>query len=164
MSVEIFPATLRDICFVAGNLRPADRREITAMLPADTHLTAFAAHLFSISAPHAYIADVAGTPAGAFGATTVPGYNVGQAWAFGTNRFKRAVPAITRYMMNTLGPQLVEQGVTRVEVRSIEGHDLAHRWLTSLGARAECAMDSYGMSGETFLLYAWTADKFLMRR
>jgi hypothetical protein len=77
------------------------------------------------------------------------------AWAFGTGRLKRAVPSITRFCREEWPKQLIPIGVTRVEIRSLADHDLAHRWLQAIGCRREALMTNYGVHGEDFELWAF---------
>ena len=80
------------------------------------------------------------------------------AWAWGTPRFKRCAPALTRFCKREWPSRLIEDGVTRVEVRSLQGHDLAHRWLAALPARKEADLPYYGVNGETFELWAFLKE------
>jgi hypothetical protein len=80
------------------------------------------------------------------------------AWAWGTDKFKRCVPAMTRFARGHWPAALINGGVTRVEIRSLKGHDLAHKWLTGIRARRECELTSYGVNGETFELWAFLKE------
>ena len=106
---------------------------------------------------HVYCAWHRGSPVGAFGfaAASYSG-TVWCAWAFGTRRLKRAIPAISRFGVETMAPRLLHAGVKRLEVRSIADHDVAHRWLARLGARRDGELSAWGRCGETFFLWSWT--------
>ena len=154
--VEIRPAVFRDVCFVAAHMRAEDAAEIYCQLPEGTR-SVDVAGLSCANTEHAYCAWVQGSPVAAFGFS--PASHTGtvySAWAFGTRRMARAVPAISRFGARVVAPRLVAQGVQRVEVRSIEGHDAAHRWLARLGARREARLRAWGRSGEAFFLWSWT--------
>ena len=154
--VDIRRAVFRDVCFVAAHMRAEDRREVFCQL-ADGATSVEAAAISYGNAEHAYCAWYFGSPIAAFGfAPASYGGTVWTAWAFGTRKFKRAVPEISRFALETVAPQLLWDGVRRVEVRSIAGHDLAHRWLARLGARRDGELRSWGRGGETFLLWSWT--------
>lgn len=160
MRPEIRPGTLRDICFVAANLREQDRREVfaTAALGSATEAGVIS---YSTSPDWCWTAWLDGQPAGAFGVSLGnPVYqpHIRHAWAYGTGRFKRAAPAITRFCVENWPKRLIAEGVTRVEIRSIADHDIAHRWLSGLRAHRECEMPGYGVNGETFTLWSWRAE------
>lgn len=153
--VTIGPATLRDMTWIGGNLREADAREIFCQVPEGTLGSSMAASVF-LGLPEAWtrVATLDGQPVAAFGFQpfTVP---VWIAWAWGTRRMTRAIPAITRWCWSK-EPELLELGVRRVEARSIAGHEQAHRWLERLGCRREADLPDHGRNGELFHLYAWT--------
>jgi hypothetical protein len=159
--VTIVPATLRDIAYVMANLRPQDRREIRAS--ADLTSTVEAAVIaFETSKDWSWTAQIAGQPVAAVGTaeTSVLTPHIRTAWAFGTRRFRRAVPAISRFAAAEWPGRLIGEGVRRLEVRSLAGHDIAHRWLAGLGACLEGELPQYGTGGETFQLWAWTSARF----
>lgn len=162
MSVEIVPGSLRDISFIAANMREQDRREIfaTAMLGSATDAAAIS---FYGSGPDwSWTAWLDGQPVGAFGvgrgSPLQP--HIRHAWAYGTGRFRRVVPAITRFVRSEWPDRLFIEGVTRLEARSISDHDVAHRWLAGLGAKREAEMRGYGVNGETFELWAFLKEDF----
>lgn len=158
--MEIRRAAFRDVCFVAAHMRPQDRREVFCQLPKGATSVDAAAISYG-NAEHAYCAWYRGSPVAAFGAAPASyGGTVWTAWAFGTRKFKRAVPAISRFARETIAPQLLRDGVRRVEVRSIADHDLAHAWLARLGARRDGELLSWGRGGETFSLWSWTEKEW----
>ncbi len=160
MSVEIREGNLRDICFVAANLRDQDRREVfaTAQLESGTQAGAIS---FLTSQGFCWTAWIDDQPVAAFGVSYGnPQYqpHIRYGWAYGTDRFKRATPAITRFCIKNWPRRLIAEGVTRVEIRSIADHDLAHKWLASIRARKEAVMPNFGVNGETFELWAWLKE------
>lgn len=160
MVVDIRPATLRDITFVAANMRGQDKREILATAKLDT-LTEAGVISFHTSEDWCWIAWLDGQPVGAFGvAYGNPVYqpHIRHVWAYGTWRFKRVVPAISRFILREWPHRLLSEGVTRVECRSLIDHDLAHKWMTGLKAHKECDLLNYGVNGETFTQWAWLAQ------
>lgn len=160
MRVEIKDGTLRDICFIAANLRSADREEIYATA-AFTSGTDVGAGTFLGSDPDLrWTAWLDGRPVGAFGFSAHNPYqpNLRSGWAFGTDKFKRVAPAITRFSKVEVPKRLIPQGVTRVEIRSLDGHDLAHKWLSGINAHHEGIMKNYGINGETFHLWSWLKE------
>ena len=162
--VEIKPAALRDVCFVAAHMREADRREALCQVAPGTSMLEIAAASHGGSGL-VYCAWYRGSPVAAFGAA--PASHAGtvwSAWLFGTKKLARAIPEIGRFGLGTLSIRLIEEGVRRLEVRSIDGHDIAHAWLARLGARREARMHDYGRGGEAFTLWSWTLKDWRSNR
>ncbi|OHV69214.1 hypothetical protein LCM4577_21575 [Mesorhizobium sp. LCM 4577] len=155
MPIRIIPATLRDLSYIAANLRPEDRAEIDCQLdhwsPALLALTALQCF--------AYVAELDGNPEAGFGAAEQRG-GLWIAWSWGTRRMKRCVPEITRFFHAALGPQVAAKGAWRVEARALADNDLALRWLDRLGATQRCRLPGYGRNGEDFFLYDWTRESW----
>ena len=149
----IIPATIRDASYVAANMRHLDWQEIACQCPDDTIPRDVA--IWCINSREAYTALVRGQPVACFGiSNSTPAGNVVSIWAWGTRSMWRAVPEITRWIEAAV-PRWIAEGVTRVEARSIVGHDAAHRWMRGLGANSEPCM-SWGKNGESFVLFYWT--------
>lgn len=149
-AITIEDATLRDMTFIAANMRDADRREIGAVFPGAPHEVATA--LFMASPGLCWVARIGLDPVAAYGiAALMPG--VGSGWAYGTKRMRRAVPAMTEYGRRRIAPLLIAEGFRRVEVRTAIDHDLSHRWLESLGFVREGIAVDYG-DGLDFVTYA----------
>ena len=152
----IRPATMRDITYIGANLREDDRRELKASCALDSY-TAIAGLSLQVSGEWAWCSWYKDQPIAAFG--VAPGSfinpHVWSAWAFGTDRFKRAVPEITRFML-AQQKQIRQAGCRRLEVRSLCGHDIASKWLLAMGANHEGVLRKWGAGGEDFNLWAWT--------
>jgi hypothetical protein len=156
MTVRIIPATLRDLSYIAANLRSEDRAEI------DCQFDEWSPALLALSALQgfAYVAELDGNPEAGFGAAEQRG-GLWIAWSWGTRRMKRCVPGITNFFHAVLGPQVAARGAWRVEVRALAANELALRWLGRLGAVQRCLLPGYGRNGEDFLLYDWTRTSHL---
>lgn len=153
MTISIRPATLRDMTYIAAHMRAADRREITAVYPATDTEIGRAMHQMSEYAWTAWIDDA---PVAAFGMTRdLPGLGTG--WAYGTDRLRRTVPAITRFIRTRM-PEMIEIGIRRVEVRTAIDHDISHRWLEALGFQREGIARHYGADGLHYAIYAFTEE------
>lgn len=149
--VSIQTANLRDLTYIAANLRPMDWREIACQIPGDMSRTELAA--LAGSHGEAWTASLDGQPVAAFGVSPIAA-SVLSLWAWGTPRMRRAVPAISRYVNGELASRWVRDGFTRVEARSIEGHHEAHRWMRSFGAKS-VPCPGWGKGGENFILFWW---------
>ena len=155
--VEIIPSTPRDISIVGMNMRAADRAEFeaSAEYPSLAQAAVFCHH---VSDRWSAVVLLRGEPVAAYGAagsSLTP--HLRSAWAFGTDKFKRAVPWITREV-ERWKPMLIEAGVHRVEARSLAGHDIAGLWLNGLGCAKEGVLRRAGRRGEDFDLWAWAPE------
>ena len=150
--IEIRPANLRDVSFIATNLRTCDEREIRCQVPAGTKPAEIAA--LCIGQGQSWTAFRNGLPSGAFGFAAIS-EGVLNGWAFGRPGFGRCIPSITRFVFREMVPGWMNDAVRRIEIRTIEGHHSAHRWLEAAGAERCCTLEDWGRGGERFYLYAW---------
>lgn len=153
MSARIIGGNLRDLSFIAANLRPEDKAEIDCQFdewsPAMLALTA-------MQGP-AYVVELDGNPEAAFGAAPLR-KGLWLAWSWGGKRMKRCVPRITKFFYSTLGPHVAAEGAWRVEARALASNELALRWLHRLGATERCRLPGFGNNGEDFILFDWTRE------
>ena len=157
MVVEIRPIVLRDVSYVLAHLRQADADEIWCQLPEGTKPLEFAGHVINYG--DGYTACVNGQPVACFG--TQPMNAVAHtAWAFGTNRMHRTIPAITDFMAEVHIPKIIEQGARLMEARSIRTHSQAHVWMIRTGAKTDGVTFPFGRKGERFLLFRWTVPEY----
>jgi hypothetical protein len=153
VTVRIIGGNIRDLSYIAVNLRPEDRAEIDCQLD-DWTPTMLALH--AMQGP-AYVVELDGNPEAAFGAAELRS-GLWIAWSWGTRRMKRCVPRITTFFWEVLGPDVAATGAWRVEARALASNDLALRWLRRLGATERCRLPAYGRSGEDFILFDWTRE------
>lgn len=153
MTVRIIGANLRDLSYIASNLRPDDKAEIDCQLdewtPAGLALAAMQGF--------AYVAVLDGNPEAAFGAAENRS-GLWTAWSWGSKRMWRCVPRITKFFYEVLGPDVAARGAWRVEARALAANDMALRWLRRLGAHERCHLPGYGKNGEDFILFDWTRE------
>ncbi len=155
MSVRIRGGNLRDLSYIAANLRPEDLAEI------DCHAGAWSPELLALSTLKglSYVAELNGNPEVAFGAHEQR-RGLWIAWSWGTPRLKRCIPRVTQFFFAVLGPAVAERGAWRVEARPIADNPVAVAWLRKLGATERCRLPSYGKNGEDFLLFDWTRESW----
>ena len=160
MKPEIRPGNPRDLCWIAANLRAEDRREIFASALLESATEAAMLSWYSSGPEWCWTVWLEDQPQAAFGISYAGPMqpHLRSAWAWGTERFKRCAPAITRFCKAEWPQRLIAEGVTRVEIRSLKGHDIASRWLAALPARLEGEMTNYGVKGETFELWAFLKE------
>lgn len=153
MTVRIIGGNLRDLSYIAANLRPEDRAEVSCQLDSWTpaHLALTAMQGF------AYVAELDGNPEAGFGAAEARS-GLWIAWSWGTRRMRRCVPLITQFFFEVLGQTVASRGAWRVEARALASNDMALRWLHRLGATERCRLPAYGKNGEDFILFDWTRE------
>lgn len=150
--------TIRDASFIAANMRDEDHLEIACLWKRwDTRALGICALETAVS-DMVWSAWHDGQPAAAYGFSHASAFDPDhwQAWAFGTDRFKRCVPQITRHL-NRIRP-IVERDCRRLQVISYRAHDLAHDWIESFGGRREGLLRSYGRGGEDFVVFSWIRE------
>jgi hypothetical protein len=151
---EVGPANVRDVSYIAGNLRDNDKIEVLCQLPEGVTQQQIG---FICTRPgSSFIAYLDGAPVMVFGfdPMTLAG-NVLNAWAFGTAHSNQAIHHLTIWIKDNLLHDWIRQGVTRIEARSIIDHVDAHRWLKSTGAIEEGVLLDLGRNGERFIQFAW---------
>lgn len=155
MTVRIIGGTIRDLSYIAANLRPADQAEI------DCQFDEWTPAMLALHAMQgrAYVVELDGNPEAAFGAAPLRS-GLWIAWSWGTKRMKRCVPRITQFFYAVLGPDVAAQGAWRVEARALASNELALRWLHRLGATERCLLPCYGKNGEDFILWDWTRESW----
>lgn len=162
--IEIVPATLRDMSYIASNMNAADWLECEAQMPEGIGRAEIAFLSLQSSQALSWVAIYKGQPVACFGAAQAPlRYWQWSAWMFGTDDSPKAVPAITRHIRHVMIPALLEAGANRVEAISHVSHETAHRWLETLGAQRRCELRGYGRNNETYILFEWVRDHVLLQ-
>ncbi|HEY1139942.1 MAG TPA: hypothetical protein VGE88_07015 [Lysobacter sp.] len=153
MALKLVDLNLLDVAYVCRNLRADDARELFA-LRFDDNPDGIAVHALQ-GWSLGWVAWGDERPIAVIGAKELwPG--VWSAGMFATDEFGQIGPLLTRWVRRRMIPALRELGMHRAEAKSIEGHDVAHRWLERLGARVEGEpMRNYGKNRETFVTYVW---------
>lgn len=139
------------VSYIFRNLREGDRHELLA-LRWDDDIDKAAAQAFMYWGEHGKVAYWGDEPVAYFGLTPLwPG--VWSAWMMATDKFQHIGFGLTRYIKTVTIPSVIEAGCHRVEARSIEGHDVAHKWLEKLGGKLEGIQKGYGKNGEAFYTF-----------
>lgn len=158
MTARIIGGNLRDLSYIASNLRPEDLEEIDCQLDS---WNPESIALGALQGP-AYVVLLDGNPEAAFGATQVR-TGLWLAWSWGTRRIKRCVPRMTVFVRDHLIPDAVDQGCIRCEARALASNEVAIRWLKTLGATERCLLPAYGKNGEDFILFDWLKSTLKQR-
>lgn len=159
MTARIVPANFRDLSYIASRIRDEDRAEAEATLGPLHYMDLAAMHLRD----SAFVVTLDGNPEAAFGATRVIGEHLWTAWSWGSNRINRCAPLITRFVRDSMMPDLLAKGAQRVEARAMASHQMARNWLLRMGATERCELPCFGRRGEDFILYDWTRADVLFQ-
>lgn len=152
-SISIEEVNLRDLSFIIANMRDMDRKEILCQYPYDDDRENLKVLTHGVMAAQSFkhIAKLKGQPVAVFGMQEVSPKRF-KGWAFGTDKMKRAVPAITKFIQEKYITHL-EQYANRIEAESLVGHEQAHKWLVGLGSTPVLTMKKIGKNGEDFILF-----------
>ncbi len=159
MTFSVRPLTYHDALYVAERMRISDQREIAAIRGGSLFAERIAmdCHLSLQSQGIGYVAYAGEVPVVVIGAIPChPG--LWSAYMFATGHLTKIGLGLTRWTIDTFIPEIVEAGAHRIQCDSIEGHDHAHAWLKTCGAKNEGAMLKFGIGQETFYRFAWTGD------
>lgn len=154
--MKIVPSTPKMVQTVAALMRDADLGELMAVTGHRDHFD-LAAALGSVHGDNAIVicADD-GAPVAVL-TNHIPRPGTLSLGMFATDRWPEVARSASRWCVTTYRPELLAR-FHRLEAASIEGHDVAHRWLEFLGFSREAVMPKFGRNGETFYLYGMTDD------
>lgn len=156
---RIAPLSVPAVASIAWRMRPADWREITAMVELEDP-DIWAERIVPASRFGAVVLW-RDTPTAALGAVQVrPG--VFSLWMFATPDWPSVALATTLWCRRVLERELLAAGAHRVECQSIAEHQVAHAWLRQFGLAPESWMPGFGKRGETFITFARVADHVLV--
>lgn len=157
MSSDLIAACYGDIVYIARNMRDLDAEEIFPLTwtgkPEDLAAMSIAAGGISTVA----LSD--GVPVAAYGAY-LGRPKCWTVWMFATDRWSEVALPVTRDIKRNMMPAMLEGGAVRADCWSMDGHDIAHRWLECLGAIRECSVEDYGPTRKIFHCYSWTRSRF----
>lgn len=152
MTVELVPAELDDVAYIARRMRLRDREEIFATR-FDNDPDAFAADATQVNG-FSWVAKKDGEPVAVIGAKPLwP--TTWTAFAFGTDRWREAALTLTRHAKRFMIPAVRNAGGTVVMAWSHHRHHEAHAWMFRLGARIEHKFEGMGRDDEAFILCVW---------
>lgn len=142
---------------IARNLREWDRREIFATRrdddPDDLARDALACGRIS------WVAGKGDEPIAAFGCAPM-WHGVWSMWLFATDKFPQIGISVTRLVVRTIVPMMIDAGAHRLEARSMEGHTDAQRWLEVIGAKREGGpLRGFGRDRQDFHVYTWDCSQ-----
>jgi hypothetical protein len=155
--IVIHQPSFDEILAVARNLRAADIKElsVTRDLSNPTKLATAA-----WAAKYRRAAYTGEKPVFVFGMTFFENDPTqGQAWGFGTNTSHLVMKAVTKFIVRTMVPEMLDFGVRAVQVVSHPDNQLSARWLRRLGFSSMAAtLPGIGAGKHPMLLWITTAN------
>jgi len=159
MKKAITGPTWDAILHVALHMRERDRAELFANRWDDSALGVAESTIAIKDQGLLYVGWLEDTPVVVYGARPIwPG--VWTVYAYATDDFPRIGGYVTRHIRRAMMPGLLLMGAHRAQCYSLASHDVAHRWLTALGASRDARLPAFGKNGEDFILFSWTAETF----
>lgn len=157
--MHVIEANLHSALHVATFMREMDAKEIYALMWEDNPEDVAIRYM---QCPYKFIlCNDDREPVACFGGAPVCNgrWNV---WMFATDKWGKIALSATKWARRRFMKGIAATGAHRVDVKSIEGHTVAHRWMEFLGAEHEAVHPYYGRNGETFHTYAWlkTSPKY----
>lgn len=146
----------QDVLYIMRNLRDLDRQEASATSFTDAP-EEWAARLMG-AGPFSWAFYYNGTPAAIVGA--MPRWTgVWNAFCLGTADFPHVAFSATKHVRRFMLPAiLATPEFRRGDAFALAEYREAHRWLRSLGAKYEAALENWGKNGETFYSFVWMRE------
>ncbi len=156
--IEVTEGNLRDLSYIAVNMRQSDRVELFAAQPVQNIDMVVGGIDRACNLQRIFRRKDVPIAALFVAPERFGSYQVG---FFATAQWPRIAKGATKWIKRTFIPQLVTTpNVNRVVCYSIASYHPMHRWLEFLGATLEGELPDYGVSRETFLQYAWRRSDF----
>ena len=156
MTVKIEPAYYADVVYIARNMRAADKEEIYPHLfrPTPEDLAAM-----SHGQRFCYAAFKDNIPVAAWGANErLP--KVWQCWMFATDQWPDVALSVTKSIRREFSTEIAKTGAVRLDCWSADGHNVAHRWLETIGFIREATCEDYSADRQTYHCYSITRKRF----
>ena len=156
---SVQPLTYYEALSVARRMRAEDRREITATRGSllMEERVAMDCWLSLAQRGIGYVVYWDSMSVAVIGAIPIH-QGVWSVYMFATDLVSKVGLGMTRWAKNNFHSEVVDAGAHRIQCDSIEGHNEAHAWMKTFGAKNEGALPKFGIGQETFYRFAWTAD------
>ena len=155
-SVELVPAAYGDVVFIARRMRALDAEEILPLIQTGKPEDLAAGMVAAGGIATVALSD--GVPVAAYGAY-LGRPQIWTVWMFATDRWPEVALSVTRNIRRSMMPAMLDGDAVRADCWSMEGHDVAHRWLEVLGAVREATVEDFGPTRKSFHCYSWTRSR-----
>jgi hypothetical protein len=152
--MRIDDANFDDLRFLAINLRPEDRLELSVTRDLQRYEDLAWSAAFS---RWRKVAIVERQPVFAFGANEIPHEPRVHVWGFGSVDAVQALKPVTRYIKKLMVPEILRSGVIEAQAVSHPANAVSHRWLIFLGFRLKATITGVGARKEDMLLFTVSA-------
>lgn len=147
-----FPEFLK----VASRLRKADFDELSVTRKDLHQPSKLAAAAWGSTYRRIVLLDT--VPVFAFGATQRPSYpQESQVWGFGTDQTSAVIRTVTKFILRSMIPELLDRGFLSAQAIVSPDNDLSNRWLRRLGFEPKATVTGIGDRSEDMILFAVTA-------
>lgn len=157
MTVTVEVPNEDNILHICANLRDADRSEIFGLMwEDDPHVMANGLLARPLGMTDVFCVD--DEPVSILG--TIPYWpGVWEVFAFGTDKWDKAVISLTKRAFRFMVPAIYNAGGHRAQCWSEATHTDAHKWLTGvMHAQHEATARGYGKAGQDYHLYSWDRE------
>lgn len=160
--VSCAPAIIEDdIAHIVRHLRERDRREIFG-LRWDDDEDALVRDIAIFAGPMWRVWRYRSEPVAMNGIIPLrPG--VVSAGAFGTDKWRHIVRAMTRWSLEWVIPRLQAANYHRGEAIALASNMDSRHWIELLGGQIEAYLHHYGRNREDYILYTWRLDENVFR-
>jgi hypothetical protein len=148
-------ANFYDLRFLAMNLRPEDRLELSVTRDLSKYEDLAWAGAY---ARWRKVAIWDRKPVFAFGASEILREPRVHVWGFGTSDAVHALKPVTRYIKKLMIPEILRSGTIEAQAVSHPANTISHRWLTFLGFRLKATITGVGARKQDMLLFTVSAD------
>jgi hypothetical protein len=148
-------ANFNDLRFLALNLRPEDKLELSVTRDLRKYEDLAWAGAY---ARWRKVAIWDRKPVFAFGASEIPREPKVHVWGFGSLDAVHALKPVTRYIRKLMVPEILRSGIIEAQAVSHPANTVSHRWLTFLGFRLKATITGVGARKEDMLLFTVSAD------
>lgn len=153
MSVGAHEVTREGVTHIVRNLRERDRREIYALRWNDDE-DELVGDIVRTAGAMWKMWSWDGEPVAVNGVLPVrPGVVI--AGAFGTDKWRLTLRAMTHWSLRFVIPALRHGGYHRGEAYAMATNTDSRQWIELLGGQVESMLCGYGREREDFLLYTW---------
>ena len=148
-------ANYTDLRFLAMNLRPEDRLELSVTRDVDDYNGLAWAGAYS---KWRKVAIWNRRPVFGFGATEIEREPRVHVWGFGSLDAVHALKPVTRYIKKIMIPEILSSGAVEAQAISHPANTVSHRWLQFLGFRPKATITGIGPRKEDMLLFTVSAN------
>ena len=149
-------ANYTDLRFLAMNLRPEDRLELSVTRDVDDYNGLAWAGAYS---KWRKVAIWDRRPVFGFGASEIPSepHHV-HVWGFGCTSAVHALKPVTRYIKKIMIPEILLSGAVEAQAVSHPANEISHRWLKFLGFQLKATITGIGPRKQDMLLFTVSAN------